>query len=210
MKKLVKWGLIIFVGIPFGFLLIVGTIGNLIGGKDVSIKTPANVQTSLSTATQAPTESQKAATPTNPPTITDSLWSALDKSMKTRTNYGVEFDASSKTASIIKTSTSAWDESALVRDSFTTLVKYGTEAFKVDGVDAVRVVIKTELTDSYGKKSIEDVVRIIMVKFEFGKFDWKNLSYQPVYTRIKNASEAFYIHPAILQKINPDKLYLAM
>lgn len=202
-----KWGLIIFVGIPFGFLLIVGTIGNLIGGKDE--KAPANSQTPSPTATQASTESQEA-TPTNPPTIADSLWSALDKSMKTRTNYSVEFDASSKTASIIKTSTSAWDESALVRDSFTTLVKYGTEAFKINGVDAVRVVVKTEFTDSYGKKNVEDAVRIIMTKSEFGKFDWKNLSYQPVYTRIKNASEAFYIHPAILQKLNPEKLYLAM
>lgn len=44
MRKLIKWGLIIFVGIPFGFLLIVGTIGNLIGGKDVS-KAPTPTQT---------------------------------------------------------------------------------------------------------------------------------------------------------------------
>lgn len=207
MKKLIKWGLIIFVGVPFGFLLVVGTIGNLIGGKDV--KTPANSQTSSPAVTQVYTESQKAV-PTNPPTISDSLWSALDTSMKTRTNYAVELDASSKTASITKTSTSAWNESALVRDSFTTLVKYGTEAFKIKGIDAVRVIVKTELTDSYGKKSVDDVVRIIMTKSEFEKFDWKNLSYQPVYARIKNASEAFYIHPAILQKLNPDKLYLTM
>ena len=44
MKKLVKWGLIIFVGIPFGFLLIVGTIGNLIGGKEIS-EAPTPTQT---------------------------------------------------------------------------------------------------------------------------------------------------------------------
>lgn len=162
------------------------------------------------TPTQAPTQAQKATTPTNPPTITESLWKALDNGIKTRNGYSVEFDESSKTATVTKTSTSAWDESALVRDSFTTLVKYGTEAFKIDGVNALRVVVKTELTDSYGKKSVEDVVRIIMSKSEFVKFDWKNLSYQPVYTKIKNASEGFYIYPAILQKLNPDKLYLAM
>lgn len=196
MKKLLKWGLIIFAGI-----IVLGMIGKYDGSTKQN-PSPA--------ATQAPTEVQKAAAPTNPPTMTDRLWSALDKSMKTRTDYSVEFDESSKTASVIKTKTTAWDESALVRDSFTTLVKYGTEAFKIDGVDAVRVVEKTAFTDSYGKKSVEDAVRIIMTKSEFGKFDWKNLSYQPVYAKIKNASEGFYIHPAILQKLNPDKLYLAM
>ncbi len=196
MKKILKWGLIIFVG-----LIVLGMIGKH-GGSTTQNPSP--------TPTQAPTQAQKATSPTNPPTITDWLWKALDNSMKTRNGYSVEFDKSSKTAIITKTSTSAWDESALVRDSFTTLVKYGTEVFKIDGVNAVRVVIKTELTDSYGKKSVEDVVRIIMSKAEFGKFDWKNLSYQPVYAQIKNASDGFYIHPAIQQKLNPDKLYLAM
>ncbi len=209
MKKLLKWGLIIFVGIPFGFLLIVGTIGSLVGGKSqTSTTTPSPA------ATQAPTKQEKAVpTPTvtqKPLTITDSLWIALDKSIKSRNGYSVEFDESSKTASVIETKTTAWDESALVRESFTVLVKYGTEAFKIDGVDAVRVVIKTEFTDNYGKKSIADAVRIIMKKSEFNKFDWKSLSYQPVYSQIKNASEGFYIQPAILQKLNPDKLYLAM
>lgn len=196
MKKILKWGLIIFVG-----LIVLGMIGKH-GGSTTQNPSP--------TPTQAPTQPQKVAAPTNPPTITDGLWKALDNSMKTRSGYSVEFDESSKTATITKTSTGAWDESALVRDSFTILVKYGTEVFKIDGVNAIRVVVKTELTDSYGKKTVEDVVRIIMSKAEFGKFDWKNLSYQPVYSQIKNASEGFYIHPAILKNLNPDKLYLAM
>jgi hypothetical protein len=64
MKKIVKWGLIIFVGIPFGFLLIVGTIGNLIGGKDVS-----KTQTPTPTPTQAIVQQKGQPTPTPVKTI---------------------------------------------------------------------------------------------------------------------------------------------
>ncbi len=68
MKKLLKWGLIIFVGIPFGFLLIVGTIGNLIGGKDVS-KAPTNTQVPSPTPTQAVVQQKSQPTPTPVKTI---------------------------------------------------------------------------------------------------------------------------------------------
>ena len=33
--------------------------------------------------------------------------------------------------------------------------------FNIDGVNAVRVVERTEFTDTYGKKTVEDAVRII-------------------------------------------------
>lgn len=193
MKRIFKWGLI-----AFGAIIVLGIIGKN-SGSPTQNPSPA--------PTQAPIQAQK---PANQPTMIDKVWSALDTTMKTRKDYSVGFDEPTKTASITKTVTTAWDESSLVRDSFTTLVKYGTEVFKIDGVDAVQVVVKTEFTDSYGKKSVNDAVRISMKKLEFNKFDWKNLSYRPVYTQIKNASEEFYIHPAILKGLNPDKLYLAM
>lgn len=172
--------------------------------------------TKTANTSQTPTAQQQATTapqPTKeakPLTTTDKLWVALDNSMKTREGYKVEYDESSKTASIIKTSTDFWDETSMVRGSFTTLVKFGKEAFKIDGVEAVRVVTRTEFTDQYGKKGIEDAVRIIMNKSEFGKFNWDNLKYQSVYNQIKNASEGFYIHPAILKKLDTSKLYLSL
>ncbi len=63
MKKLIKWGLIIFIGIPFGFLLIVGTIGNLTGGKDVS-KTPTPTQTQSDAPIQAVSQQKSQPSPT--------------------------------------------------------------------------------------------------------------------------------------------------
>lgn len=145
-----------------------------------------------------------------PLSITDKLWIALDNSMKSREGYGVEYDELSKIATITTTSTNFWDENSIVRGNFTLLVKFGTEAFKIDGVDAVLIVSKTEFTDQYGKKNIEDAIRIVMDKSEFNKFEWNNLKYQPVYNQIKNASESFYIHPAILKKLDPSKLYLSL
>ena len=197
-------GCLAFTGFLLLFFVIIGTIiGSLASKPSNTEKTPQGVFIT-------PTPNQITLVPTKTETMTDKLSVALDKSIKSRNGYSVEYDETSKTASITKVSTAAWDESALVRESFTILVKFGTEVFKIEGVDAARVIIRTELTDQYGKKSVEDVVRIIMNKSEFGKFDWNNLNYQPVYTQIKNASEAFYIHPAILKNLNPDKLYLAI
>lgn len=59
MKKILKWGLIIFAGI-----IALGMIGKY-GGSTSQSPSPA--------ATEAPTQPQKAAAPTNPPTITDRL-----------------------------------------------------------------------------------------------------------------------------------------
>ena len=160
------------------------------------------------TATSSPQPTAKVVA--EPTSISDKLWIALDRSMKTRDGFSVEYDEPSKTASIIKTDKDFWDENSVVRESFTALVKFGMEAFKVEGVEAVRVVTKTEFTDQYGKKDIGDAVRIIMNKSEFSKFDWNNLKYQSVYNQIKNASESFYIHPAILKNLKTDKLYLTI
>lgn len=191
-------------------IIITGIFALFLLGSSSGSKTSSTQQTQ---ASPTPSEAKKTPEPTKevkPLSISDNVWIALDNSMKTRKNYSVEYNESSKTASITFTSLDFYDESSMVRGSFTTLVKFGMEAFKIDGVDSVQVVVRTEFTDQYGKKSVEDAVRIIMSKSEFNKFDWNNLEYQPVYNQIKNASEGFYIHPAVLLKLNPDKLYLAL
>ncbi len=158
------------------------------------------------TATPEPTAKVEA----KPLSTSDKVWAALDASMKTRDGFSVEHDEPSKTASIIKTDKDFWDENSVVRESFTALVKFGMEVFKIEGVEAVRVVTRTEFNDQYGKKNMGDAVRIIMNKSEFVKFEWDNLKFQPVYNPIMNASEGFYIHPAILKNLKTDKLYLTL
>ncbi len=195
-------------------VIITGFFGLMLIGSASSSNNSTQTKTTPTPTTQTESVAQPSVQvtkqPEKPMTMTDKLWKALDDSMKTRDGYTVEFDESSKTASVTHTSTSFWDENSLVKGSFTTLVKFGKEVFKIDGVDSVRVVVKTEFTDQYGKKNIEDAVRIIMLKSEFNKFQWENLAYQPVYSQIKNASETLYIHSAIMQKLDPEKLYLSL
>ena len=195
------------VGLILGGLFVVFFIGfGMTTDTKTATKTPSEPTPQTQQATTAPEPTKE----TKPLTTTDKLWVALDSSMKTRDGYTVEYDESSKTASVTKTSTDFWDETSMVRGSFTTLVKFGTEAFKIDGVEAVRVVTRSEFTDQYGKKGVDDAVRIIMNKSEFSKFDWNNLKYQSVYSQIKNASEGFYIHPAVLKNLDTSKLYLSL
>lgn len=141
--------------------------------------------------------------------IIDKLWTALDGSIKTRSGYNIQYDESTKTVKISYVSKTAWDENALVRNSYTILVKYGSEAFKIDNVDAVTVNVITDFTDSYGKSSSEDAVIISMPKSEFSKYDWKALEYSPIYRQMKESCSEYYIHPAILKALNNEKLYLS-
>jgi hypothetical protein len=181
--------------------------------SSASSTNPKNTQ---STRSGEPTKQKEIATiqPTiqvvKPMTISDKVWKALDDGIKTRKGYVVDYDSSSKIASISLTQEIFYSETSMVKDSFITLVKFGKEVFKIDDVDAVRVVIKSDFTDQFGKKSTEDAVRIVMRKSEFGKYQWDNLRYTSVYTQFKNSAEELYIHPAIFKKVELDKLYLLL
>jgi hypothetical protein len=181
----------------------------------------ANNATNSSANTPAPIENKtpenKPAAPTpkpspKPPSTIDQLWSTLDTSMKTREHYDVKYDGGQKQAYVIfdASDETVWDETALVRDAYELLVKYGREAFKVNGVDEVRVNVKTSFQDQYGQSETEDAVRITMTKAAFGKFNWDELKYQSVWRGISDASDEYYLHPAIERNLNYDKLYLSI
>lgn len=158
----------------------------------------------------AETKNEASAEPAKPLTTTDELWNALDKSIKTRTNYDVKYDEATKEATLIFSPKDIWDENSAVRGAYSSLVKYGKEAFQVEGVNSLTVNYKLEFTDRYGKKSTDDAVIISMSKEEFNKFDWDNLKFQPVYNQIKASASKYYVHPALESKLDYSKLYLAL
>ena len=209
MWKYAGWNKIVKIVVTGIYALVVIGIASPSSNRTTSPTTTPQAQTNNNEANNV-TKALEPTKETKPMSASDKLWIALDNSMKTRKDYSVGYDEPTKTASITKTELSSWDESSLVRASFTTLVKYGREAFKIDGVDEIQVVVKTEFTDQYGKKDISDAVRIIMTKSEFNKFDWDNLKYQSVYEPIKKSAEALYLHPAILKNLKYDKLYLSL
>lgn len=209
MWKYAGWNKVVKIVVTgFYTLIVIGAIAT--PSSNTSTSNTPTPQAQIDTNTNSEAKAPEPTKEVKPMSTSDKLWVALDNSMKTRKDFSVGYDEPTKTASITKTELSAWDESSLVRDSFTTLVKYGKEAFKVDGVDEVQVVFKTEFTDQYGKKDTSDAVRIIMTKEEFNKFEWDNLKYQSVYEPIKKSAEGFYIHPAILKNLKYDKLYLTI
>ncbi|MCX6784162.1 MAG: hypothetical protein NT141_03835 [candidate division WWE3 bacterium] len=141
--------------------------------------------------------------------IMDQLWTALDDSIKTRKGYDIQYEDIDKRVTVTQTGSTFWDETGTVRGGYSTLVAYGSKAFKISGVDVVKVVIRGEFTDTYGKDSTEDAMRISMAKTEFDKYDWGNLIYQPIYTQMENSTIEYYIHPAILKNVKLKDLYLS-
>lgn len=203
-NKIVKW-------VITGFFAL-ALLGSIFGSKTdnsstntATTSTPASQTGQATSPSLAPTKA-----PVKPPTFTEQLWIALDKSMQTRDGYKIDYDTDSKTATITSSVSEAWDENALVRGSYTVLVKYGREVFKVNNVDAVRVVVRTKFTDQYGKDSWDDAVRIIMSKAEFNKFNWDNLNYTPVSLQIQAAADGYYVAPAVDAKTTIKELYLSI
>ncbi len=145
-----------------------------------------------------------------PPSKLDQLWSSLDTSIKKREGYDIKWNEGEGIVTVSYNAKDFWDETSLVRDGYSDLVKYGREAFKIDGVKDVEVEIYTELTDSMGQQRNERVMGVQMTKDVFQKFNWDNLSYSPIYTQMQSNAVYNYIHPAIMKNVNKDKLYLAL
>jgi hypothetical protein len=194
-----------------GFVFGLATLASFILIGVTGPPTPKSTKVEPTVPTSAKIENAvatQAVRPKEESTI-DRLWKALDTSIGTRAGLNVEYSEGSKTAKLTYTIGTAWDENALVRAAYAAFVKFGAEAFKIDGVDAITVNLRTYLQDSYGNKSPEDVVIITMPKTEFEKYDWNSLKYQSISRQMEQSSTKYYIHPGILLKLDPSKLYLS-
>jgi len=143
-------------------------------------------------------------------TVMDKLWLALDSSIKTREGYNISFNKKNKTATLVYTKKDSWDENSFARDVYSTLVKYGKEAFQISGVSAITVKCKTGFTDKYGKSKTEVGMIVTMPKKEFSRFDWDNLNYQPIYKKMESSCSKHYIHPAIWKNLDYDDVFLSI
>ncbi|MDP3970916.1 MAG: hypothetical protein Q8P90_04400 [bacterium] len=141
-------------------------------------------------------------------TMIDRLWIAFDNSIKNRSGYDIAWSDTSSAVTVTKVEDSFWDENDLVRKDYADLVQYGKEAFTIEGVNQVQVVYKTEFTDQYGKKDSEIAIEVWFNKDEFQKYEWDNLSFQPVWQQMESGSAYYYVHPGINKNLTKDKLYL--
>jgi hypothetical protein len=163
-------------------------------------------QASSSNADSTTTAPKVTNIPQKPLSIKDKLKAAYKGDTS---NVSIDYDDQTKTAALELTSDKFVDEQFAVNGTFNTFVKYGKEAFKVDGVDIVIVAFRTTFSDKYGKKFKDDIARIGMTKQEFQKFDWNNLDGEPIYTRVKSSASPFFINPAIEDKISTSDIKLS-
>ncbi|OFX80138.1 MAG: hypothetical protein A2X20_00305 [Bacteroidetes bacterium GWE2_40_15] len=167
----------------------------------VEVITPTNDQ-----------ESEPPATITEPQPedlILNQLWIAVDSVIRTREGIDVQyFPEDGLVVLFHDLGDNVWDENDAVRQAYADLVYYGEEAFKIDGVNELKVSIHTPFTDQYGNDNSEQAVRIGMKEEEFVKFNWDNLVAMPVWSQIKNSASDYYIHPGLLKGIDLDNLYL--
>lgn len=165
------------------------------------ITPPAAEPTPVIAVTEEPTS-------TSPSTL-DQLWSAVDVSLKTREGIDVHYFPDEEGSVILYHQIeTAWDENALVRKAYADLVYFGQEAFKIDGIPDVEVIIESQFTDQYGKSTYRQAVRIGMKKEEFQKYDWAALRYSPIWKQMKASASEYYIYPGMIADIETDKLYL--
>lgn len=183
--------------------LFLGFIGSL-NPSNSSVSSP-NTQNSP----EAMGNTQEAAKPSQPPSTIDQLWSAVDRTIKTRQGIDIHyFPDDGNSVILTQTVDNVWDENALVRKAYADLVYFGGEAFKLDNVEDVQVALSASFTDQYGKSDYKQAVRIKMTKDEFLKYDWKNLKYKPIWQQMKQSASDYYIYPGIIKGIDMSKLYL--
>lgn len=143
------------------------------------------------------------------PSTLDRLWTAVDASLKTREGVDVShFPDEDGSVILYHQVDDFWDDNALVRKAYADLVYFGQEAFKLDGIPEVTVIVRAKFTDQYGKSEYADAVRVGMKKEEFQKYDWTTLRYTPIWQQMKASASPYYVHPGMIADLNMDKLYL--
>jgi hypothetical protein len=120
----------------------------------------------------------------------------------------VSYDSKTKTALVTYSPKAFWDQNALLEDAWRGFVSFGEKAFALDEVGEIKIVYRIEFTDTYGKKEIEDAIRISMKKEEFQKYEWKNLIGQNISLKLYESCVEYYVHPAITKSIDPAKVKL--
>lgn len=96
-----------------------------------------------------------------------------------------------------------WNEKHAIEKAAQDATDIFSELFPNASVDSIAVVQLGELTDAYGKKSDEQVVRIVMTREEAEKIDWdgfKDLVLSD-YRNLERVSEVFIIHPALQKEL---------
>lgn len=153
-------------------------------------------------------EEVKSPTLTPEPTQ-EPIESKVSRAINDRDIKEILYNSESKTVILKFKLESFWDNADGIRTVYFKLVDSGKELFPSNlGIEKVIVQATADFTDSYGKESETLAMNVGMSKQEFEKYNWKNLEYQPIYNQMSSSCDPHYIHPAFLDGVNYEKIYL--
>jgi len=99
-----------------------------------------------------------------------------------------------------------WDETDFVKRVGGTAIQVGSVLFANSKVEDIALFAQTEMTDQYGKTSLDVGTSIWLSREMAKKVDWKGLADRHAEdpTNIYHLAEKYYIHPGILKNVNPN------
>lgn len=136
------------------------------------------------------------------------LWTAFneaDMGKRDGDAYAIAYASKNGEAVLTKSPKSYWNEVSILKEAYTDFVRFGLQAFKIDGVKMITLNVKFDVQDKYGKPLVADAVILTMTREQFGKFDWESMKYQNLYSdKYVNDFTKEYVHiliaRAVLQK----------
>lgn len=159
--------------------------------SDSSKKTNDKIATQQSVAPQVTNNSVETTAATQPTpapvqekskTKEELLWGAFEQGInEDHEGYAIVFDEKKGEATLTKAPKDYWDEVSVLKEGYKDFVKFGIQAFKIDGIKKMTLSIKVAVTDKYGKGSTDNGAILSMTKEQFEKFDWESMKGKNLY-----------------------------
>lgn len=196
-RPIPKWLIVIIVIWAFFALNIILTVL-----RNISSPAPATQnETTTETSSEVPEEEK--------PTVAK-LNDILDSLNIKYEDLNICQDDSDKPQYIIRylSDDTFWNEKAFVIDNISNYVKICAEAYQIDDINKIELIIYCKMTDARGNEDEDLAFDMCMLKDNYDKYNWKNLEYSKInYDALKSDCEELYIHPSISKNVNFDDLY---
>lgn len=120
-----------------------------------------------------------------PKTKEELLWGAFEESIRgSHDGYSMAYNEKTNEVTLTKAPKIYWNEVTILKEGYKDFVRFGLQAFKIEGVKKMTLNVKFEVSDKYGKASIDDGIILSMTKEQFGKFDWESMKYKNLYADV--------------------------
>lgn len=100
-----------------------------------------------------------------------------------------------------------WNEGRMIGEEMSAFINFCREAFTLEDLNEVKWSVSVELTDSRGNASVDEVVKIDMLRDAFLLYDWDNLSGKRIYEQFAADCVNFWVRPSIANRASVNDIY---